>query len=75
MGGRRTRPQRRHPFTKAELAAEAPNQVLVWDITKLWNGEMVYFYHLRPILDIFAARSLDWRIEHAESWTCSKPVF
>lgn len=66
------RNQRRHPtHTKPQLVARAPNQVWVWDITKVPGPERGVYYCLYVVLDIFSRAVVGWTIastESAELW-------
>lgn len=57
------RNQRRHPtHTKPQLVARAPNQVWVWDITKVPGAERGVYYCLYVVLDIFSRAVVGWTI-------------
>jgi putative transposase len=66
------RNQRRHPtHTKPQLVARAPNQVWVWDITKVPGPERGVYYCLYVVLDLFSRAVVGWTIaatESAELW-------
>ncbi|HYW32915.1 MAG TPA: IS3 family transposase [Gemmatimonas sp.] len=66
------RNQRRHPpHVKPQLVARAPNQVWVWDITKVPGPERGVYYCLYVVLDIFSRAVVGWTIamtESAELW-------
>ncbi len=62
------RNQRRHPaHTKPQLVARAPNQVWVWDITKVPGAERGVYYCLYVVLDIFSRAVVGWTIASTES--------
>ena len=62
------RKQRRHPtHTKPQLVARAPNQVWVWDITKVPGPERGVYYCLYVVLDIFSRAVVGWTIAPTES--------
>ena len=65
-GAARAAAPARHGPTR--LAADGPNQVYSWDITKLHGPAKWTYYHLYVILDIFSryVRGLDGR-RHVES--------
>ena len=66
------RNQRRHPaHVKPQLVARAPNQVWVWDITKVPGPERGMYFCLYVVLDIFSRAVVGWTIamtESAELW-------
>ena len=66
------RNQRQHPtHIKPQLVARAPNQVWVWDITKVPGPERGVYYCLYLVLDIFSRAVVGWTIattESAELW-------
>ena len=66
------RNQRRHPaHVKPQLVARAPNQVWVWDITKVPGPERGVYFCLYVVLDIFSRAVVGWTIamtESAELW-------
>ena len=70
-GGRESRERRAqatHPATvKPELAADGPNQVYSWDITKLHGPAKWTYYHLYVILDIFSRYVVGWMVATCES--------
>ena len=65
---RERRAQATHPATvKPELAADGPNQVYSWDITKLHGPAKWTYYHLYVILDIFSRYVVGWMVATCES--------
>ena len=69
---RERRNQRRHPpHVTPQLVARAPNQVWVWDITKVPGPERGVYFCLYVALDIFSRAVVGWTIattESAELW-------
>jgi putative transposase len=62
------RRQATHPPTvKPELAADAPNRVWSWDITKLLGPAKWTYYYLYVILDIFSRYAVGWMVAEQES--------
>ena len=65
---RERRAQATHPAAvKPELAADGPNQVYSWDITKLHGPAKWTYYHLYVILDIFSRYAVGWMVATCES--------
>ncbi len=65
---RERRNQREHPqYSKPELMATAPNQVLSWDITKLLGPEKWTYYYLYVLLDIFSRYAVGWMVADREN--------
>jgi len=65
---RERRRQATHPAAiKPELAADGPNQVYSWDITKLHGPAKWTYYHLYVILDIFSRYVVGWMVAIRES--------
>ena len=65
---RERRVQATHPATvKPELAADGPNQVYSWDITKLHGPAKWACYHLYVILDIYSRYAVGWMVATRES--------
>ena len=65
---RERRRQATHPpRVKPELAAEGPNQVWSWDITKLHGPVKWTYYYLYSIIDIFSRYTVGWMVAPAES--------
>lgn len=65
---RERRRQAMHPpRVKPELAAEGPNQVWSWDITKLHGPVKWTYYYLYSIIDIFSRYTVGWMVAPAES--------
>ena len=65
---RERRAQATHPATvKPELAADGPDQVWSWDITKLHGPAKWAYYHLYVILDIFSRHVAGWMAATRES--------
>ena len=65
---RERRAQAAHPATvKPELAADGPDQVYSWDITKLHGPAKWTYYHLYVILDIFSRYAVGWMVATRES--------
>ena len=65
---RERRRQATHPAAvKPELAAEGPNQVYSWDITKLHGPAKWTYYHLYVILDIYSRYAVGWMVATRES--------
>src|SRR3984893_2391163 len=65
---RERRAQATHPATvKPELAADGPNQVYSWDITKLHGPAKWTYYHLYVILDIYSRYAVGWMVATRES--------
>jgi putative transposase len=62
------RRQATHPPTvKPELAADRPNTVWSWDITKLHGPAKWTYYYLYVILDIFSRYATGWMVATCES--------
>jgi transposase InsO family protein len=67
QSGERRR-QATHPAkTVPQLQADAPCQVLTWDITKLRGPDKGEWYHLYVIIDIFSRYICGFTVERAES--------
>jgi putative transposase len=65
---RERRAQATHPAAvKPELAADGPNQVYSWDITKLHGPAKWTYYHLYVILDIYSRYAVGWMVATCES--------
>jgi putative transposase len=65
---RERRAQATHPAAvKPELAADGPNQVYSWDITKLHGPAKWTYYHLYVILDIYSRYVVGWMVATCES--------
>ena len=65
---RERRRQATHPAkVKPELAAEAPNQVWSWDITKLHGPAKWTCYYLYVIIDIYSRYVTGWMLATRES--------
>jgi putative transposase len=65
---RERRRQATHPAAvKPELAADGPNQVWSWDITKLHGPAKWTYYHLYVILDIYSRYVVGWMVATSES--------
>ena len=65
---RERRRQATHPAAvKPELAADGPNQVWSWDITKLHGPAKWTYYHLYVILDIYSRYVVGWMVATRES--------
>jgi putative transposase len=65
---RERRRQATHPAAvKPELAADGPNQVYSWDITKLHGPAKWTYYHLYVILDIYSRYAVGWMVATCES--------
>jgi len=65
---RERRAQATHPATvKPELAADGPNQVWSWDITKLHGAAKWTSCHLYVILDIYSRCVAGWMVATRES--------
>ena len=65
---RERRRQASHPAAvKPELAADGPNQVYSWDITKLHGPAKWAYYHLYVILDIYSRYVVGWMVATCES--------
>ena len=65
---RERRAQATHPAAvKPELAANGPNQVYSWDITKLHGPAKWTYYHLYVILDIYSRYVVGWMVATRES--------
>ena len=65
---RERRAQATHPAAvKPELAADGPNQVYSWDITKLHGPAKWTYYHLYVILDIYSRYAVGWMVATRES--------
>jgi putative transposase len=65
---RERRAQATHPAAvKPELAADGPNQVYSWDITKLHGPAKWTYYHLYVILDIYSRYVVGWMVATRES--------
>ena len=65
---RERRAQATHPAAvKPELAADEPNQVCSWDITKLHGPAKWTSCHLYVILDIFSRYVVGWMVATCES--------
>ena len=65
---RERRAQATHPAAvKPELAADGPNQVYSWDITKLHGPAKWTYYHLYVILDIYTRYVVGWMVATRES--------
>jgi putative transposase len=65
---RERRRQATHPAAvKPELAADGPNQVWSWDITKLHGPAKWTYYHLYVILDIYSRYVVGWMVATCES--------
>ena len=62
------RNQLRHPqYKKPELLATGPNQVWIWDITKLLGPAKWTYFHLYVILDIFSRYVVGWMVAPRET--------
>lgn len=62
------RRQRVHPvYTRPELLATRPNEVLTWDITKLRGPVKHSWFYLYTIIDIFSRRVVGWMVAERES--------
>jgi len=66
MVGERRRQATHPPRAIPELAADGPNQVWSWDITKLRGPAKGVWYHAYVVIDIFSRYVLGWRIENIE---------
>jgi putative transposase len=65
---RERRRQARHPaYVKPELAADGPNQVWSWDITKLRGPHKWTWFHLYVILDVYSRYAVGWLVATRES--------
>ncbi|MFI8776917.1 IS3 family transposase [Brachybacterium paraconglomeratum] len=65
---RERRRQATHPpRVKPELAADGPNRVWPWDITKLHGPVKWSYYYLYSILDIFSRYTVGWMVAPRES--------
>jgi putative transposase len=65
---RERRAQATHPAAvKPELAADGPDQVWSWDITKLHGPAKWTYYYLYVILDIFSRYVVGWMVATCES--------
>ena len=65
---RERRAQATHPAAvKPELAADGPNQVWSWDITKLHGPAKWTYYYLYVILDIYSRYVVGWMVATCES--------
>jgi len=65
---RERRRQATHPAAvKPELAADRPNRVWSWDITKLHGPAKWTYYYLYVILDIFSRYATGWMVATGES--------
>ncbi|MCM3885203.1 IS3 family transposase [Frankia sp. R82] len=62
------RRQATHPaHVKPELAADTPNSVWSWDITKLHGPKKWTYYHLYVILDVYSRYVVGWMVAERES--------
>ncbi len=62
------RAQLRHPkHTKPELAANAPNEVWSWDITKLMGPEKWTYYYLYVLIDLYSRYVVGWMVAEREN--------
>jgi putative transposase len=53
----------RHPeYTKPELVATGPRQILSWDITKVRGPEKGVWYSLLVMIDIFSRFVVGWKL-------------
>ena len=59
-------------YQKPELLAVAPNEVWLWDITKLKGPEKWNYFHLYVIMDIFSRYVVGWMVAHRESAVLAK---
>ena len=58
---RERRDQLTHPaYQKPELLATGPNQLWIWDITKLRGPVKWTYYYLYVILDVFSRYVVGW---------------
>lgn len=65
---RERRAQAAHPAAvKPELAADGPNRVWSWDITKLHGPAKWTYYYLYVILDIYSRYAVGWMVATRES--------
>jgi putative transposase len=65
---RERRDQLRHPaYAVPELLATAPNQLWIWDITKLRGPAKGSAFHLYVILDVFSRFVVGWMVAQRES--------
>jgi putative transposase len=70
---KKCRKQSVHPaYTKPELLATGPNQVLSWDITKLKGPVKWNYFHLYVVLDIFSRCMVGWMVATRESSTMAE---
>lgn len=57
-----------HPrYAAPELLATAPNQLWIWDITKLRGPATWTWYYLYVLLDVFSRYVVGWLLAHRES--------
>ena len=72
---RERRAQATHPAAvKPELAADRPNRVYSWDITKLHGPAKWTYYHLYVILDIYSRYAVGWMVATRESAALAKLI-
>jgi putative transposase len=72
---RERRDQCRHPqHPKPVLAAQAPNQLWSWDITKLHGPAKWVYYYLYVILDVYSRYVVGWQVAECESDALAKDL-
>lgn len=65
---RERRRLRQHPtYSQPQLRASGPNQVWIWDITRLPGLAARVFYYLYLILDIYSRYIIGWTVVEQES--------
>ena len=73
---RERRAQRRHPKRPAPfVTASAPNQVWVWDVTKIRGPKPGTFFYLAVIMDLYSRYIVGWTCQHSESAHVAKALF
>ena len=72
---RERRNQLRHPaYRKPELLATGPNQVWIWDITKLCGPVKWSYYYLYVLIDIYSRKVVGWMLADCESSALAKEL-
>lgn len=73
---RERRAQRCHPKRPAPfVSASAPNQVWVWDVTKIRGPKPGSFFYLAVIMDLYSRYIVGWTCQHSESAHVAKALF